>query len=53
MTGAARNTVRRFQREGHHGRAWRAIEANLEAFGNCFTTAGGTVRGSVKNLSHF
>ena len=29
MTGAARNTVRRFQREGHHGRAWRAIEANL------------------------
>ena len=34
MTGAARNTVRRFQRniphKGHHGRAWRAMEANRE-----------------------
>ena len=34
MTGAARNTVRRFQRniphKGHHGWAWRAMEANRE-----------------------
>ena len=34
MTGDARNTVRRFQRDiphkGRLGRAWRAMEANLE-----------------------
>ena len=34
MTGVSRNTVRRFQRniprKGHHGRAWRAMEAKLE-----------------------
>ena len=40
MTGAARNTVRRFQRniphKGHHGRAWRAMEANLEAVRKLF-----------------
>ena len=40
MTGAARNTVRRFQRniphKGHHGRAWRAMEANLEAIRKLF-----------------
>lgn len=40
MTGTARNTVRRFQRDiphkGHHGRAWRAMEANLEAVRKLF-----------------
>ena len=34
MTGVSRNTVRRFQRniprKGHHGRAWRTMEAKLE-----------------------
>ena len=54
MTGTARNTVRRFQRDiphkGHHGRAWRAMEANLEAVRKLFYDCRG---GSVKNLSHF
>ena len=40
MTGTARNTVRRFQRDiphkGHHGRAWRAMEANMEAVRKLF-----------------
>ena len=45
MTGAARNTVRRFQRDiphkGHHGRAWRAMKANLEAVRKLFGHASG------------
>ena len=54
MTGVSRNTVRRFQRniprKGHHGRAWRAMEAKLEDIRKLFYDCRG---GSVKNFSHF
>ena len=40
MTGVSRNTVRRFQRNvppgEHHGQAWRAMKANLEAVRKLF-----------------
>ena len=49
MTGVSRNTVRRFQRniprKGHHGRAWRAMEAKLEDIRKLFYDCRGELFG--------
>ena len=54
MTGVFHNTVRRFQRniphKGHHGRAWRAMEANLEDIRELFYDCRGNCSAMLRFL---